>query len=168
MEISQLRKGDIGELKANPNPNPNPNPNWKGDIGELKALKHPTSGVVKTLICVLMLFKVPKKKHTLGEARAFISQSDFLTKFEAFDLTRDTPEQIQMHKDLSSKCKDIEFEPEELRHTSMAAAVLCQWCIAVNAHWNTAEEVNNHSLLRTHCVYLGCLLPCFSGIQDVR
>ena len=55
----------------------------KGDVGELKALKHPPPGVIKVLVCVLVLFGVPKKRHTLEEAKAFVTAPDFMSKVRA-------------------------------------------------------------------------------------
>jgi len=116
----------------------------KGDIGELKALKHPPSGVIKVLICALLLFGVPKKKHTLEEAKILVSKPDFIANLMKYDTTRDSAAKRQLHRDLSSKCHDTDFDPDDLKGKSVAASALCAWCLALNTLWNKMSEAEDH------------------------
>ncbi len=104
----------------------------KGDLGELKAFKNPAANVVKVMITVLLLLGHPKKKQTWDDGKVLLAQSDCLAQCRSLDLSKGKIDD-KTCKALAEACRDPEMIPEALKAKNSAAAALGLWVHAVNS-----------------------------------
>jgi dynein heavy chain len=107
----------------------------KSSISEIKSFKTPPDAVVMVLEAVMIFFG---KKTDWGTAKKKISEANFLSQIKQFD--KDEVSNAKLTK-VKKYTKRAEFEPEQVKSKSIAAAALCTWVCAIELYCNVFREV---------------------------
>ena len=114
----------------------------KGSIVEVKAFKVPAPGVISVLQCVMVLLghKNVSSKTDWSDCKAMLNDvNKFMTSLIEFDVEK-TPEKVWKKARDGWISKDG-FDPTAVKALSVAAAVLCTWCISCSRYQAVTAKV---------------------------
>jgi len=107
----------------------------KSSITEVKSFTTPPPAVVTVLSAVCILFN---KQQDWNSAKKLMSEPNFLQQIKYYD--KDHVSSAVMNK-IKKFVSMPDFNPDEVRTKSSAAAALCTWVHAIYVYGNVAKEV---------------------------
>jgi len=115
----------------------------KGSLTELKAFGSPAEAVVMVTSATIILTagkpKVPKDVSWAAAKKMMGNVGQFLDSLLAFD--KDNVDEVLVAKVEDTYLTNPEFEPENIRSKSGAAAGLCSWCINICKYFRIYQMV---------------------------
>jgi hypothetical protein len=107
----------------------------RNDILELKGFKTPPSSVLKTLLCVCVLFQ---EKRNWESAKRLMSRADFIQKLEEYDKTYISEKMLLR---ITSILRDEGMDVSSVRASSQAAGGLCLWVHCITNYASMAANL---------------------------